>query len=102
VRVGGRPRCALVLLLVSGCAGLTAAQQAAAAKVQIIDTEPAENCQNLGAVSGSRDGDGAGGIRGQAVLLGGNTVHVNPHATTAFYCPEESEGRPPPPIILSK
>jgi hypothetical protein len=73
----------------SACAGLTAQQQAAVAKVQIITAEPALNCQNLGIVSGSRESDGASGVRGKTVILGGNTVHATPQGvTTAFYCPE--------------
>ncbi len=82
------------------CGGLTAEQRAAAARVQIITADPALDCQNLGAVSGSRDNDGAGGIRGQAVLLGGNTVRLDAHGgTTAYYCPGPAQPRLPVPVM---
>jgi hypothetical protein len=80
-RTGHILAAALILLSVA-CAGLTAEQRAAAAKVQIITTIPALNCQNLGPVSGSGDS-----LRGHTVLLGGNTVQTGPDGTTAFYCP---------------
>ena len=74
------------------CASLTAEQQAAVAKVEIRSSDPALNCQNLGVVSGSRDGDGASSMRGRTVLMGGNTVRVDAKGivsteATAFYCP---------------
>ena len=87
----------LSLLATSSCGSLTAEQRAAVAKVQIITTEPALNCQNLGAVSGSFNSDGARGVRAKAVLLGGNTVVVDAHAvTTAFYCPPVPARLPAP------
>ena len=78
--------------LVTACASLTAEQQAAVSKVQLVSSDPAENCQNLGTVSGSRDADGPGGMRGKTVLMGGNTIRVDAKgglsaAGTAFYCP---------------
>jgi hypothetical protein len=83
----------LASIAASACASLTPAQQAAVAKVQIVSTDPANDCQNLGTVSGSRDGDGPGGLRGRTVLKGGNTVRVDTKGltsseATAFYCPE--------------
>ena len=83
----------LSLAGVAACATLSPAQQAAVAKVQIVSTDPATDCQNLGTVKGSRDADGPGGIRGRTVLLGGNTVRVDAKGltsseATAFYCPE--------------
>jgi hypothetical protein len=82
----------LVTVAASGCATLTPAQQAAVAKVQIVSSDPASDCQNLGTVAGSRDSDGPGGIRGKTVLMGGNTVRVDAKGltssdATAFYCP---------------
>jgi hypothetical protein len=88
------------LLATAGCASLTAEQQAAVAKVQVINREPERNCQNLGAVSGSADSMGPGGIRAKAVLLGGNTVYVDAHGvTTAFYCPGTITPRAEVPIL---
>jgi hypothetical protein len=80
------------VLATSACATLTAEQRAAAAKVQVITSEPALECQNLGVVSGSREGDGPGGVRAKAVLLGANTVRMDKQGvTTAFYCPDAAE-----------
>jgi hypothetical protein len=79
----------LLLLAVPACAGLTAQQRAAAAKVQVVTSEPAFNCQNLGPVSGAANGDGAGSLRANTMLQGGNTVHVDTHGNAmAFFCPE--------------
>jgi len=74
------------------CASLTAEQQAAVSKVQVMSSDPATNCQNLGTVSGSRDSDGASSMRGKTVRMGGNTVRVDAKGVlstdaTAFYCP---------------
>ncbi len=87
---------ALVLAAVPACASLTAEQQAALAKVQFITTDPAHNCQNLGVVSGSRDGTGAGSARGKAVILGANTLRGDGSAMTAFYCPPDPNAEPSP------
>jgi len=90
------PLAAVSVLATSSCGSLTAEQRAAMAKVQVITTEPALNCQNLGPVSGSFTSDGPRGIRAKAVLLGGNTVVVDAHAvTTAFYCPPAPVRSPP-------
>lgn len=82
---------AVVTLVTVACAGLTAEQRAAAAKVQIITASPALACQNLGPVSGSADS-----LRGNTVLLGGNTVQTGPGGPTAFYCPPPAAPRAPP------
>jgi hypothetical protein len=83
-----RMRTALVFLLAAtACASLTPEQQAALQKVDIRASDPANDCQNLGPVSGARDGDGAGSLRGKTVLLGGNTVLATGNDGTAFYCP---------------
>ena len=80
---------ALAIAATPACATLTVAQQAAVSKVQVITAEPATNCQNLGIVTGSRESDGPGGTRAKAVILGANTVHVDPQGvSTAFYCPD--------------
>jgi hypothetical protein len=78
--------------LATACASLTAEQLVAVSKVQIVSSDPAENCQNLGTVSGSREADGPGGMRGKTVLMGGNTIRIDAKgvlstAGTAFYCP---------------
>jgi hypothetical protein len=81
-------------LALAACASLTPEQQAAVAKVQVIQTEPEQRCQNLGAVSGSRESSGAGGLRANAVLLGANTVRVGASSATAFYCPPPAGPKP--------
>jgi len=83
----------LLALLFSGCAGLTPEQQAAVSKVQVLRSDPAGNCQNLGTVSGSPDSDDSGGIKAKTVLMGGNTARVDEKGAiqstaTVFYCPD--------------
>jgi len=89
------------LTALAACASLTADQQAAVSKVQIQTVDPASNCQNLGVVSGSRDGTGASSLRGRTVILGANTVRLDEKGSgaTAFYCPapkEDANAEPTP------
>jgi hypothetical protein len=74
------------------CATVTPEQRAAAATIQVMTAEPANNCQNLGVVSGSPMGTDPGSLRAKAAGLGANMLHMNPDGSaTAFYCPS-----PPP------
>jgi hypothetical protein len=93
--VAGLVAASLCALVTSACAHLTPQQRVGANKILVITTEPALNCQNLGVVTGARDGDGPGGIRAKALVLGGNTVRVDAQGLAmAFYCPDAVE--PPP------
>ena len=83
----------LLALFLPACAGLTPEQQAAVSKVQVLRSDPAANCQNLGTVSGSAESDDSGGIKAKTVLMGGNTARVDEKGTvhstaTVFYCPD--------------
>jgi len=94
---------ALASLVASGCGALTVQQRIAMQKVNVTPHPPAENCQNLGAVSGARECNEAGGIRAKAVILGGNTVYIDVQGvTTAFYCPPGAEPEPAPEWSLEK
>jgi hypothetical protein len=88
----------LLAVLAAACGSLTADQRAAVANVQVVNAEPAAECQNLGAVSGSVAD--ARGIRWKAVVLGANTVHLDgPSTGTAFYCPPPQAPRALPAIV---
>jgi hypothetical protein len=88
--------------VITGCGTLTAEQQARVARVSVTTHEPDPRCQNLGPVDGSRESDGPRGMRGRAVILGGNAVHVDRDGSgTAFYCPDpdpDPEREPAEPV----
>lgn len=67
-------------------------------KVQVINSEPALNCQNLGVVTGSPQSEGPSGMRAKALALGANTVHLDAQGgAMAFYCPDAVEAAPEEP-----
>ncbi len=80
------------ILAAAACASLTVQQRAGVNKVQVISSEPALNCQNLGVVTGSPQSEGPGGMRAKALALGANTVHLDAQGgAMAFYCPDAAE-----------
>jgi hypothetical protein len=85
------------LLATNACATVTVEQHMAVAKVLVITTEPARDCQNLGPVTGSRDSDTPSGARARTLAMGGNTVRVDAQGgMAAFYCPNPPEVEPTP------
>ena len=72
----------------TACGSLTPEELTAVRKMQVRTVSPEARCQNLGEVSGSQTSESTGGMRAQAVKLGGNTLRIDANGGgTVFYCP---------------